>query len=313
MELIRGLHNLRPHHHGCVLAIGNFDGVHRGHQAILHQLRGAARETGQPATLMVFEPQPREHFAPAAAPPRLTRLREKLLRLRDQPLDRVLCVRFTPAFSRLDPETFVDRILVSSLGVRVVVVGEDFRFGHRGAGDVDLLRRTGQQRGFRVEHCRRFDYRGQRISSSRVRRALTEGDLTLVEQLLGQPYRLCGRVVHGERLGRTLGFPTANIPLRRSKPPLQGVFAVWLHGVGDAPLPGVANVGQRPTVDGSEQRLEVHLFDFRGDLYGRLVTVEFVRRIRAEQRFDSLEALRRQIIDDSAAARACLGLSEVSD
>lgn len=312
MELIRGLHNLRSRHHGCVLAIGNFDGVHRGHQRVLRQLRRAAEQTGQAAMLMIFEPQPREYFTPTSAPPRISRLREKWLRLRQQPLDRVLCVRFCPAFLQLPPETFIDQVLVKALGVRVVVVGEDFRFGHHGAGDVTLLQRAGARQGFRVEPCERFDHYGQRVSSSWVRQALTEGDLSLAEQLLGYPYVLCGRVVHGQRLGRTLGFPTANIPVPPPHPPLNGVFAVRLHGVGVTALPGVANLGYRPTINGTELRLEVHVFDFDADIYGHHVTVEFVQRIRAEQRFASLDELRAQISADSRAARIRFGLREAN-
>jgi riboflavin kinase/FMN adenylyltransferase len=311
MELIRGHHNLRDRHRGCVLAIGNFDGVHRGHQAVLAQLATASRRSGLPAVLMLFEPQPREYLDPLNAPARLTRLGEKLTALADTPLDRVVCLRFDRAFAALSPQQFIDRLLVARLGAAVVVVGEDFRFGHQGAGDLALLRDAGRGHGFSVLACERFELDGQRVSSSRVRRALADGDLETVERLLGRPYRLRGRVTAGDRIGRELGFPTANLPLHRARTPLSGVYAVRVAGPGDALLPGVANIGSRPTVAGTQLRLEVHLLDFDSDLYGRKLTVEFVRKLRDERRFDSLDALRRQIGLDTAAARACLIAGEV--
>lgn len=305
MKLIRGLHNLRPQHRGCLLAVGNFDGVHRGHQAVIDQLVEASRAHGQPAALMLFEPQPREVLTPDSAPPRLTRLREKLLALADTPIDRVLCVRFNRAFAGLDPDQFVDSLLVERLGIRAIVVGGDFRYGHRGAGTLDTLRSAGRHHGFEVLDCARFDVDGQRVSSSWVRSALADGDLALARRLLGRPYRMVGRVVCGDRIGRGIGFPTANIPLHRQRAPLSGVFAVRMLGLAGGAHPGVANIGRRPTVAGTETRLEVHLFDFDADIYGRAVTVEFVRKIREEHQFDSLASLTRQIRDDVAAARAC--------
>lgn len=306
MELIRGRHNLCARHRGCVLAIGNFDGVHRGHQAVLEQLSRVGHERALPTTLMLFEPQPKEFFSPETAPARLTRLREKLLVLATTPLDRVLCLRFNTAFARLSPEQFIEQLLVAQLGIVTVVVGDDFRFGHRGAGNIETLREASQRLGFDVLACARCELDGRRISSSWVRQTLAAGDLSLTEKLLGRRYRLCGRIAHGDRLGRTIGFPTANLPLHRQRAPLTGVFAVRVMGLGQRPRPGVANIGRRPTVAGSELRLEVHLFDFDDDIYGCQVTVEIIEKIRDERRFPSLELLKQQIQRDAAAARARL-------
>ncbi|MDX1433220.1 MAG: bifunctional riboflavin kinase/FAD synthetase [Gammaproteobacteria bacterium] len=303
MELIRGLHNLRARHRGCVVTIGNFDGVHRGHRAVFEQLSGIASAQALPSLVMTFEPQPREFFSSANAPARLTRFREKMLALADTPIDRVLVVRFTREFSRLSPEEFIGEILVAGLDVRHVVVGDDFHFGHRASGTFSLLQELGEREGFEVGRCVTLEHRGRRVSSSWVRDALADGDLGLAAELLGRPYCMHGRVAHGRRLGRQIGFPTANIGLRRLSTPLSGVFAVRLHGVDDAPLAGMANLGTRPTVDGVERLLEVHLFDFAQDIYGREVSVEFVARLREEQRFASLDALKAQLSIDQAAAR----------
>ncbi|MEZ5593053.1 MAG: bifunctional riboflavin kinase/FAD synthetase [Gammaproteobacteria bacterium] len=306
MELIRGLTNLKPAHHGCVLAIGNFDGVHRGHQVIIEQLHRLAHSLDLPASLLTFEPLPREVLDPANAPARLTRLREKLIALRDSGLERVLCVHFDHAFSRLSPEQFIETLLVQRLGVRALVVGDDFRFGHRGSGDISLLRTAGERYGYQVIDCARFELHGRRVSSSWVREALAQGNLALSTELLGRPYCIHGRVAHGDQLGRTISFPTANIRLLRDKAPVSGVFAVRLHGLATPALPGVANVGKRPTVNGVDSRLEVHLFDFEADIYGRQVAVELVRKIRDEQKFASLDALKAQIQYDAEQARHIL-------
>ncbi len=310
MELIRGRHNLHDRHRGCVLAIGNFDGVHRGHQAVLEQLAKVGKACRLPTLLMLFEPQPREFLAPDLAPPRLTRLAEKLSLLADHPLDRVLCLRFDRNLAGLAPDAFIEHLLVAQLGVSAIVVGEDFRFGHRSSGNLTTLREAGQRLGFEVHACTRFELDGQRVSSSRVRQALATGDLVQAERLLGHPYRLLGRVMPGDRIGRDLGFPTANLPLWRRQSPLSGVFAVRVGGPGGARWSGVANIGRRPTVAGTELRLEVHLFDFDGDIYGCKLLVEFVHKLRDERRFDSLAELRQQIDQDSRAARACFAMNE---
>lgn len=303
MELIRRLHNLRPRHRGCAVAVGNFDGVHLGHQAVLRRLGERAQELGVPALVMLFEPQPLEYFRPDAAPPRLMRLREKLLALRVQPVDRVLCVRFDARFAALSAEEFMARVLRDALAARFVIVGHDFRFGAGRRGDVDALRQGGSAFGFEVETAPTFELDGERVSSTGVRRALAQGGLEQAARLLGRPYRICGRVAHGDKLGRQLGVPTANIRLFRRRAPLAGIFAVALDGVEGAALPAVASLGTRPTVGGSALLLEVHLFEFERDIYGAQVTVEFRHRIRDERRFDSLAALRAQMLRDIAAAR----------
>ena len=306
MEFIRGLAQLKPEHRGCVLAIGNFDGVHRGHQAILDQLKIIGRQLDAPSTLMTFEPLPREVLNPIAAPARLTRLREKLCALRDCHLDRVLCVRFDQRFATLSPQQFISDILLARLEVRAIVAGDDFRFGHRGGGDINLLREIGARHGFDVLDCARFELRGRRVSSSWVRESLAQGDLALTAELLGRTYSIQGRVAHGDRLGRTLGFPTANVRLRRFKSPLSGVFAVRVHGLKTHSLPGVAYVGKRPTVNGIDSRLEVYLFDFEDDIYGSPITVELPYKIREDIRFPSLDAMKTQIQQDAEHARQLL-------
>lgn len=302
MELIRGWHNLRPRHRGCVATIGNFDGVHRGHRAVLARLAQVGQELGLPATLLTFEPHPLEFLRPEAAPPRLTSLRNKLMALRDTGLARVLCLRFDRAFAALEPEEFVQRLLVERLGVRFLLVGDDFRFGRGRRGDFAMLQEAGKANGFAVEQMGTVLVDGERVSSTRVRQALLRGDLERAERLLGRPYSICGRVIRGDRIGRTLGFPTANISLERTRPALSGIFVVQVRD-GDQLRPGVASVGTRPSVGGTRLLLEVHLLDFYGDLYGRHLQVEFLKRLRGEEYFDSLEALTAQIARDADAAR----------
>jgi len=306
MELIRGLHNLRPRHRGCVATIGNFDGVHLGHQAVLGQLAEKADELGVPAVVITFEPQPQEYFSHGEIPPRLTRFREKLRALRRFSVDRVLALQFNDALAELSAETFIRQVLLDGLDIRHLVVGDDFRFGKGREGDFAMLQQTGAGQGFEVVNMHTFTLDGARVSSTRIREALQRGDLSLAEQMLGRPYRMCGRVAHGNKLGRTIGFPTANIFLHRKKTPVDGVFAVEMFGIGGEPVAGVANVGTRPTVDASGTRslLEVHLFDFDGDIYGRHVHVDFLHRIREERRFASFDALKAQILNDAAEARA---------
>ncbi|MFN2338446.1 MAG: bifunctional riboflavin kinase/FAD synthetase [Gammaproteobacteria bacterium] len=310
MELIRGLHNLRPRHRGCAVTIGNFDGVHLGHQAVLGQLAERAAELGLPMVLITFEPQPQEFFSPATAPPRLTRLREKLEALRRYAVERVLVLRFDARLAALTADQFIQRVLVEGLDIRYLVVGDDFRFGQGRAGGFHLLQDTGARQGFQVVNMHTFAIGGARVSSTRVRTALAQGDLETAEALLGRPYRISGRVAAGEQRGRTIGFPTANIHLHRHQSPLQGVYAVELFGLEQEPLPGVANLGRRPTVGGTRLQLEVHLFDFDQQIYGRNVHVNFLRRIRDERTFESFDALRRQIDADATQARAFFGSRE---
>nr|VFK78257.1 MAG: riboflavin kinase / FMN adenylyltransferase [Candidatus Kentron sp. SD] len=303
MELIRGLHNLHPDHRGCVLTIGNFDGIHQGHQAVLAQLARVGKEMGVPTVLVIFEPQTREFFAPESAPIRLTRLREKLMALRGLPLDRVCCLRFDHRLAGLTPPAFIERLLHRGLGARYVVVGDDFRFGYRREGDVSMLDAAGERFGFQVAQMETCLVRGERVSSTRVRDALGNGDFALVRELLGRQYSLYGRIIHGDRRGRNLGFPTANINLHRCVLPMNGVFAVLVHGLGGKAVAGVANVGVRPTVDGKRGLLEVHLLDFHRDVYTRRVQVAFLHKFRDERRFESLLALKRQITRDAESAR----------
>jgi len=306
MELIRGLHNLQPRHRGCAATIGNFDGVHLGHQKIFNGLKERALSLNVPEVAVVFEPQPAEHFAPEQAPARLTRLREKLDAMRDCGVDRVLCLHFGWALAGTSPEDFIRRVLVEGLGVRHLSVGDDFRFGANRRGDFEHLRRSGEELGFQVERTPTVELQGARISSTRVRSALLEGDLARARELLGRAYAICGRVAVGDRIGRKIGFRTANVHLHRRLSPVKGVFVVRVQGAAVGLVDGVANIGHRPTVDGTRHQLEAHLFDYVGDLYGRHLRVELLHRIRDEQRFGSLDALKTQIHEDVDAARAWL-------
>ena len=304
MQLVRGLHNLRPQHRGCVATIGNFDGVHRGHQAILARMRERAAELGVPCCVVIFEPQPREFFAPDTAPPRLTRLRDKLALLAAEGVDRVLCLAFNRRLSELSAAEFVHKVLVEGLGVQHLEVGDDFRFGCDRAGDFAFLAQAGAREGFTVEAAATVELEGVRVSSTGVRDALAAGDFAFAERLLGRPFQIAGRVLHGQKLGRQLDAPTANVQLKRKRVPLTGVYLVSTE-VDGRPWPGVANIGVRPSVAGDGQaHLEVHLLDFAGDLYGRRLTVAFHHKLRDEQRFASLEALKTAIAADIAAARA---------
>jgi len=309
MQVIRGFHNLRPEHRGCVATIGNFDGAHLGHQAVFkHLLREGAR-LGVPATVISFEPHPLEFFCPQAAPARLTRLREKLSVLEEAGIERVMLLEFGAKLAAMTADDFVQQALIEGLGIRYLLVGDDFRFGQGRAGDIKMLRKAGEQHGFGVDSMDTVVVDEERISSTRVREALARGDLELARRCLGRPYRICGRVVYGDQRGRSIGFPTANIGLHRKASPLHGVFAVQVYGLGDQPVPGAANIGNQPTVDGDRRYLlEVHLFDFDQDIYGRHLEVEFIKRLRDEKRFDTFEQLRRQIERDAHAARKILGL-----
>ena len=298
MELIRGLHNIRPRHHGCVATIGNFDGIHLGHQAVIGQLAEEAAQLGLPSTLITFEPQPMEYFQPDKIPARLTRFREKLVALRRFAIDRVLSLAFNKQLAGMTADEFIQHILVDGLGVRYLVVGDDFRFGKGREGDFQTLQRAGAQHGFKVVNMHTFAIDEERVSSTRIRHALQQGDLAQAERLLGRDYRMSGRVVHGEKLGRQLGYPTANIFLHRKASPLQGIFVVEVYGLEGEPLPGVASLGTRPTVNGKKVLLEVYLLDFDRDIYGEHIQVSFLQKLRDEEKFDSLEALKAKIAED---------------
>jgi riboflavin kinase/FMN adenylyltransferase len=303
MRLIRGFHNLRPVHQGSAVTIGNFDGLHRGHRAVLERLHRHAAEHQLLTTVMTFEPTPQEYFAPQSAPARLQRLRDKLATLEALGVDQVICLRFDRKLAALSARAFVEQILVAGLGVRYLVVGDDFRFGAGRDGDFTYLCDAGRAHGFEVANTETFFEHGERISSTRVREALAAGDLDTATQLLGRPYRICGRVAAGQQRGRTIGFPTANIHLHRRLSPLRGVFAVRAHGLAPEPVTGVANIGTRPTVDGRHWVLEVHLFDMDADIYGKYLDVEFCARLRDEKKFASFEVLKQQIQRDAEQAR----------
>ena len=312
MLLIRGLHNLRAEHRDCVATIGNFDGVHLGHQAVLAALESRARAAGLPSLVIVFEPQPLEFFRPEQAPARLTRLREKLEAIAACGIDRVLLIRFDARFAAIEPQAFVREVLIDGLGIRHLYVGDDFRFGRQRQGDFAMLARMGAEHGFGVESLATVADDGERISSTRIREALEQGDLDHAARCLGRRYRIAGRVAHGNKRGRTIGFPTMNVGLLRRSTPLRGVYAVQVHCLEMRPLLGVANLGNRPTLAGDDRfLLEVHLLDWAGDAYGRHVEVDFVARIRDERRFESFDALREQIQRDVREARAMHGLDAV--
>ncbi|QSA97356.1 bifunctional riboflavin kinase/FAD synthetase [Methylococcus sp. EFPC2] len=305
MRLARGIRHIDLPPGGCVATIGNFDGVHIGHRAVIENLAAEGRRLGLPVVVVLFEPQPREFFEPATAPARLMNLREKLIALAQLPLDWVLLLRFDHALANMSAEGFIQRILIDTLRVKRLVIGDDFRFGRGRTGDFSALVRAGVEAGFAVEDTESVLLDGVRVSSTWIREALAAGDMARAERLLGRPYALCGRVGPGAMLGRQLGFPTANIRLDRKNSPVRGVFAVTMTGAADRTLTGVANVGVRPTVDrGPTLLLETHLFDFAGDLYGRRVYVRFHHKLRDERRFADVRALAEQIARDAEGARA---------
>jgi riboflavin kinase/FMN adenylyltransferase len=309
MELVRGLRNLSRHDTGCVLTVGNYDGVHLGHQRMIGVLKARASEFGATATVLVFEPSSKEFIDPEGAPPRLTRWREKFLALAAQGVDRLVTLRFDEDIRAMTPRRF-EQLIVGGLHARHVVVGDDFRYGCHAGGTIETLRAAGRQHGFSVEQVAPFVLEGVRVSSTLVRGRLDADDFDGAARLLGRRYRMLGRVVHGNELGRTLGFPTANLRLMRRKSPVHGILAVRVHGIEARPLHGVASLGRRPTVGGTDLLLEVHVFDFSGDLYGRLIEVEFTAKLRDEVKFESLEALTAQMYSDAAHARALLSKVE---
>ena len=306
MQLVRGLHNIGDPQRGCVLTVGNFDGVHLGHQQMIGALKRRALELNTAATVLVFEPSSKEFIDPAGAPPRLTRWREKFLALQAGGVDRLVTLRFDERIRAMSPGEFVDELLVKQLGTQHMVVGDDFRYGCKAAGTIETLTAAGRSRGFTVEQIAPFVVDSVRVSSTAVRDRLEKGHLAGAARLLGRPYTMIGRVTHGAKLGRTLGFPTANLRVGRRKPPLWGVTAVRVHGIEGRPLAGVASLGTRPTVNGGEPLLEVHVFDFAGDLYGRAIEVEFVAKLRDEAKFDSVDELVAQMRRDAAQARTLL-------
>ncbi len=306
MRLIRGLYSCPSNlfTQGCVATIGNFDGVHLGHQAIIQRLTSKAKALSLPSVVIVFEPHPQEFFRPDAAPARLFKLTDKLLALKDLGVDYVLCLRFNRELAELSAEDFIHRVLVDTLRVQHLFIGDDFKFGYQRKGDFALLKQTNL---FPVEAnqtvVQNIDAEDVRISSSLVRQAIADNDFARAEKLLGRPYRFRGRVAHGDKQGRTIGIPTANIALKRVKSPLHGVYAVKVLGVSDAPINGVANVGKKPTLNERKERLEVHLLNFDGDVYGKHLTIEPVAKIRDEQKFSGKDELIEQIHRDIERAK----------
>ncbi len=286
-----------------VLTIGNFDGVHCGHMALLERLHSLSETKRLLPAVLTFEPHPREFFAPAAAPARLSILREKLEMLSALGMGATMICRFNEALAQLSARDFVQDILVHALSVRHLVIGDDFHFGRGREGDFALLQQLGGEHGFQVEAMREVTVQGERVSSSAVRDALDAGDMERAARLLGRPYIIDGKVVHGNKLGRELGFCTANIYIRHNPVPMTGVFAVEVAGLAAYPLPGVANLGIRPTIGGVRPLLEVHIFDFNKNIYGAHLAVRFLHKLRDEQRFPDIDALKAQIALDAQAAR----------
>lgn len=288
----------------CALTIGNFDGVHRGHAALLARVVEAARVRDLVAAVMTFEPHPREFFTPAQAPARVANIRDKLEALREAGIERVYIEHFNRRFASLTAEQFIDDVLVAGCRVRWLMVGDDFRFGARRAGDVALLRARAAAGGWVVEQLPAVLDGNERVSSSAVRAALAAGDLARAQQLLGRPYTISGRVLHGAKLGRTIGYPTLNLRIAHKRPAVHGVYAVKVHGIDTRAWPGVASVGLRPTVDDTGRwLLEVHLFDFAQQVYGKLVRVEFLAKLRDEEKYGTLDELAAAIARDAQRAR----------
>ncbi|WP_373818203.1 bifunctional riboflavin kinase/FAD synthetase [Glaesserella sp.] len=304
MQLIRGVYNFKnmpDFRNGCALTIGNFDGVHLGHQQILKRLIEQAKILSVPSVVMVFEPQPREFFAKkltsSIAPARLMRLRDKISALQQIGIDYLLCIRFNQKFAELAPAEFIQSLLVDKLNVKYLSVGDDFQFGYKRSGNFEILQKAGEQFGFSVENSHSHCLGEERISSSLIRQALEHDDLSQAEKMLGKPYAIRGRVAHGNKLGRTIGFPTANIMLNRLVTPIQGVYAVQVE-TAEGVFNGIANVGNRPTINGTKPLLEVHLFDFDKSIYGQAIEVRFLKKVRSEIKFASFDELKSQIEHD---------------
>jgi riboflavin kinase / FMN adenylyltransferase len=307
MELIRGLLNIRERQRGCVVTIGTYDGIQLGHRALLDRTKEHSARLSAPTVLLTFEPMPREYLNPEEPPARLTSLRERWRVLEGMSLDSVLVLRFGEGLRNLSGEAFAT-LLARNLAARAVVVGHDFRFGCNGEATAPMLAEAGRRLGFSVDVVPPVTLDGERVSSSGVRDALGRGEFEIAKRRLGRPYTMRGRVVPGQRLGRDIGFPTANLRIERRRAPLKGIFAVRVHGIGVAPLAGVASLGTRPTVGGVHTLLEVHLFDFAADIYGREIEVEFVAKLREEEHFPTLDALVEQIHRDAAQARRILNV-----
>lgn len=313
MEIIRGLHNLKPEHRGNVVTIGNFDGVHLGHQEIIKQLKKQARKYHVPATLMTFQPTPQDFFAGKSSPDKLSRFHDKMQLLKDQGVDRVICIAFNQKLADLSANDFIEKILVNGLHAKHLVIGDDFQFGKNRQGNFQLLQKSGKNFGFDVENTPTYLLDNERVSSTRIRQALSGGNLQKTHELLGHAYCISGKVCHGDKRGRTIGFPTANIPLKQQIAPTNGVYAVKIAGLNDLQDKsqyGVANLGVRPTVDGNLYLLEIHIFNFNQNIYGKRINIYFEHFIRPEQKFNGLDALVEQIKHDAETAKKLLLISE---
>ncbi|TDU31237.1 FMN adenylyltransferase /riboflavin kinase [Panacagrimonas perspica] len=305
IELVRGLHNLRPRHRGCALTVGKFDGIHLGHQVLLERTRDEARRAGVPAAVLSFDPSPRDFFHKDRAPPRISSLRDKLAALQHYGIDRLVLVRFDQCIANIPPKAFLEEVLLAKLGASALIVGDDLRFGRNRSGDIQYLRSRADELGYRVLAVDTIEVGGERCSSSAVREALSNTDFPRVERLLGRPYRVTGRIRKGLQLGRQLDMPTANISVRKRLAIPYGVYAVVARE-GDRTWKGVASLGIRPTLNLSQCLLETHLFDTQVDLYGRVLEVEFRHFLRPELKFDSIDLLKKQMHEDATAARRLL-------
>ncbi len=303
MRLIRGLYNLTQPIPASVVTIGNFDGIHLGHQHVLEQLHTVAMHRNLPSTVIIFEPQPIEFLAPDKAPKRLSRFREKLVYLKSKQIDNLLCLNFNHDLAQLYAQDFVKQILVERLNTRHLVIGDDFRFGKNRSGDFEFLQNCGAQYGFAIERSDTLLIEGHRVSSTRIRECIQNNDFEQTARLLGRPYTLSGKVCHGRKLGRELGFPTINIKMGDKTLIVKGIFAVSVKGIDNRVLQGVASIGTRPTVNGVDTILEVYILNFDQDVYGYCVDVEFLHKIRDEEKFDSLQELKFHIEKDTVIAR----------
>ena len=303
MELIRHLYNFRDRHRDCVATIGNFDGVHLGHQAIIGQLKMIGQKYKLPTVILTFEPHPQEFFSPDKAPARVMRLREKLAYFRETGIDRVVCLRFDRKLAELSADDFVNQILIDRMNIRHLIIGDDFRFGKERRGDISTLREHAQRAGFEVDHTDTCEIENRRVSSTWLREVLAQGDMDTAAVLLGRPYSVSGRIVHGEKRGKELGYPTININLHRHRSPVTGIFAARVHGLDTTPIEAAVSIGTRPVFNGETINLEAHLLDFDRDVYGAYVTVELVKHLRSEQMFGNISDLKKQIEKDIAETR----------
>lgn len=306
MQLIRGIHNIKSidksdDNKGCVLTIGNFDGVHLGHQQVIKALVEKAKRLNCISTVLVFEPQPQELFSPESAPARLTRLRDKYVLLERLGVERLICVNFNRKFAELTAKNFVEQLLVERLNVKFLIIGDDFHFGKNRQGNFETLCHASKTFGFGLSDTASYKVLACRISSTEIRKALENNKLDEAQHMLGRPYSIIGRVFHGDKRGRELGFPTANVLLKRRVSPVSGVYVVKINTI-DGAFFGVANIGSRPTVSGIRQQLEVHIFNFKKDIYGQSIEVVLLNKLREEQRFSSLDELKQQISKDSEQA-----------